>query len=193
MRGTPYLYNGDELGMTNPGFARIEQYRDMPTLNEYKSLVAKKGDIANFLKRKQFESRDNGRTPFQWDATKNAGFSTGTPWISVNKNYTQISLFNQEKNENSVLNYCRKMIALRKNNPVLVHGQYTLLQANHPQVYAYTREWEGKKVLVLLNFSKEKASIETRFDLNKLKPLTHSYSKLNRNTLQPYGAVIYQL
>ncbi len=97
MRGTPYLYNGDELGMTNPGFTGIAQYRDMPTLNEYKSLVSKKGDIASFLKRKQFECRDNGRTPFQWDASQNAGFSKGTPWISVNKNYTQINLFNQEK------------------------------------------------------------------------------------------------
>lgn len=140
MRGTPYLYNGDELGMTNPGFTRIEQYRDMPTLNEYKSLVAKKGDIANLLKRKQFESRDNGRTPFQWDATENAGFSSGTPWLSVNKNYTQVNQTNQEKDENSVLNYCRKMIFLRKKIPVLVHGKYTLLQPNHPQVYAYTGE-----------------------------------------------------
>jgi len=193
MRGTPYLYNGDELGMTNPGFTSIEQYRDMPTLNEYKSLVAKKGDIAAFLKRKQFESRDNGRTPFQWDATENAGFTTGTPWLSLNKNYTQVNQTNQEKDENSVLNYCRKMISLRKNQPVLVHGKYTILQPYHPQVYAYTREWKGNKVLVLLNFSKEKASIETGYDLNKLKPLIQNYPKLSGNFLQPYEAVIYQL
>lgn len=193
MRGTPYLYNGDELGMTNPGFTSIEQYRDMPTLNEYKSLVVKKGDIAAFLKRKQFESRDNGRTPFQWEATENAGFTTGTPWLTLNKNYTQVNQKNQEKDENSVLNYCRKMISLRKNQPVLVHGKYTILQPNHPQVYAYTREWKGNKVLVLLNFSKEKANIEMGYDLQKLKPLIQNYPTLSGNTLQPYEAVIYQL
>ncbi len=193
MRGTPYLYNGDELGMTNAGFTRIEEYRDMPTLNEYKSLVAKKGDIVSFLKRKQFECRDNGRTPFQWDASQNAGFTTGTPWISINKNYSKINFANQEKDENSILNYCRKMISLRKNNPVLVHGKYSIIAPNHPQVYSYTRELNGNKILVLLNFSKEKASIETGFDLRKLKPLIHNYASLSGNTLQPYEAVIYQL
>jgi len=193
MRGTPYLYNGDELGMTNAGFTRIEEYRDMPTLNEYKSLVAKKGDIVSFLKRKQFECRDNGRTPFQWDASQNAGFTTGTPWISINKNYSKINFANQEKDENSILNYCKKMIALRKNNPVLTYGKYTLLQGNHPQVYAYTREWKGNKILVLLNFSKEKASINTGYDLKNLKPLIQNYPTVSGNILQPYESVIYQL
>lgn len=193
MRGTPYLYNGDELAMTNAGFSKIEEYRDMATLNEYQNQLNKKGDIPAFLKRLQFECRDNGRTPFQWDNTLNAGFSTGTPWIQVNKNFTNVNMANQDKDQNSVLNYVRKMIQLRKSNPVLVYGKYELIDKDNPSIYAYTREWEGNKILVLLNFTYKPSMVKTGLDLKKAKPLIHNYAQLKGEILQPYEAVIYQL
>ncbi len=193
MRGTPYLYNGDELAMTNAGFSKITDYRDMATLNEYQNQLNKKGNIPAFLKRLQFECRDNGRTPFQWDNSVNAGFSTGAPWIQVNKNYTSINAADQEKDSSSVLNYVKKMIQIRKSNQVLVYGIYNLIDKDNPTVYAYTREWKGMKMLVLLNFSNQTSKVNTGLNLAKAKPLIQNYSNLNGETLQPYEAVIYQL
>src|SRR5450432_4130768 len=127
MRGTPYYYNGDELGMTNAGFDKIEDYRDMPTLNEYRHQKSVGGDIKKFMKRIKFECRDNGRTPFQWDSTINAGFTSGTPWIKVNPNYTTINAAAQESDPHSCLNYFRSLVKLRNNNiPILVYGNYIL-------------------------------------------------------------------
>lgn len=194
MRGTPYYYNGDELAMTNAGFTRIEDYRDMPTLNEYQHQLANKGDIPAFLKRIQFECRDNGRTPFQWDASLNAGFSTGTPWLQVNKNYTTINQAAQEKDVNSVLNYFRKAVALRKNNPVLVYGKYTIRDKDNPAVYAYTREWQGKTFLVMLNFTAKPATVQTGVDMRKAQLLLNNYATpAVTGDLRPYEAVVYQL
>jgi oligo-1,6-glucosidase len=193
MRGTPYLYNGDELAMTNAGFSKITDYRDMATLNEYQNQLNKKGNIPAFLKRLQFECRDNGRTPFQWDNSVNAGFSTGVPWIQVNKNFTSINVADQEKDSSSVLNYVKKMIQIRKSNQVLVYGKYNLIDKDNPTVYAYTREWKGMKMLVLLNFSNQTSKVKTGLNLAKAKPLIQNYSNLNGETLQPYEAVIYQL
>ncbi|MBI2284482.1 MAG: alpha-glucosidase [Bacteroidetes bacterium] len=194
MRGTPYYYNGDELAMTNAGFTRIEDYRDMPTLNEYKNQLANKGDLPAFLKRMQFECRDNGRTPLQWDASLNAGFSTGTPWLQVNKNYTVINQAAQEKDPNSVLHYFRKTVALRKNNPVLVYGKYTILDKDNPAVYAYTREWQGKTFLVMLNFTAKPATVQTGVDMGKAQQLLNNYgTPAATGSLRPYEAVVYQL
>ncbi len=194
MRGTPYYYNGDELAMTNAGFTRIEDYRDMPTLNEYRNQLANKGDIPAFLKRMQFECRDNGRTPFQWDGSLNAGFSNGTPWLQVNKNYTVINQAAQEKDPNSVLHYFRKTVALRKNNPVLVYGKYTILDKDNPAVYAYTREWQGKTFLVILNFTAKPATVQTGVDMRKAQLLLNNYGTPPvTGALRPYEAVVYQL
>ncbi len=114
MRGTPYYYHGDELGMTNAGFTKIEDYRDMSTINQYLHLKNTGGDLNKFLKEKQFTARDNSRTPFQWDSTANAGFTTGSPWIEVNKNYKTINEVAEENDPNSSLNYFRKIVKLRK-------------------------------------------------------------------------------
>ncbi|GGH19316.1 glycoside hydrolase family 13 protein [Mucilaginibacter phyllosphaerae] len=193
MRGTPYYYNGDELGMTNAGFTKIEDYKDMPTLNEYKHLKQTGGDIPAFLKRQQFECRDNGRTPFQWDNTANAGFTKGAPWLKVNANYTAINKAAQEKDPNSCLNYFRKMVKLRNDNKVLVYGKYTLLDKANPDVYAYTRETGGTKMLVLLNFKNKPATANTGINLSKAKLLISNYAKAGGTTLQPYEAAVYQL
>ena len=194
MRGTPYYYYGDELGMTNIRFEKIEDYRDVQTLNEYAYQKKNGGDLKAFIQRKAFESRDNGRTPFQWDTSFNAGFSTGTPWIKVNPNYTFINAAAQENDPNSILNYFRKMVQLRKSNPALVHGQYTLLDKDNPAVYAYTRELNGEKYLVLLNFSANTSSVNTGMDVSKAKLMIHNYAAPSTgNQLQPYEALVYKL
>ncbi len=194
MRGTPYYYYGDELGMTNIRFEKIEDYRDVQTLNEYAYQKKNGGDLKAFIQRKAFESRDNGRTPFQWDTSFNAGFSTGTPWIKVNPNYTFINAAAQENDPNSILNYFRKMVQLRKSNPALVHGQYTLLDKDNPAVYAYTRELNGEKYLVLLNFSANTSSVNTGMDVSKAKLMIHNYAAPSTgNKLQPYEALVYKL
>ncbi|MDF2432243.1 MAG: oligo,6-glucosidase [Mucilaginibacter sp.] len=200
MRGTPYYYNGDELGMTNPGFTKIEDYRDVQTLNEYHHQQNIGSDMTVFMKEIAFSSRDNGRTPFQWDGSKNAGFTTGTPWIKVNPNYTVINAAKEEEDPNSCLNYFRKAIKLRKDNLALVYGKYTLLDKSNPNVYAYTREMNGKKLLILLNFSNTAAKAATTYNGANAKLLLNNYdnkvvnalSKVNTE-LRPYEAVIYQL
>lgn len=193
MRGTPYYYNGDELGMTNIRFNKIEDYRDVQTLNEYQYQKTHGGNLSEFIIRKAFESRDNGRTPFQWNDSINAGFTTGKPWINVNANYTTINAAVQDKDANSILNYFRKMVQLRKNNLALVYGKYTLLDKNNPAVYAYTRELNGKKLLVLLNFTANNATANTGINLLKAKQLISNYSTASNKVLRPYEAAVYEL
>jgi oligo-1,6-glucosidase len=200
MRGTPYYYNGDELGMTNIRFTKIQDYRDMSIKNEYQHQKDIHADTLQFLERAKFESRDNGRTPFQWDGSANAGFTTGIPWIPVNPNYTEINAALEEKDPNSCLNYFRKLVALRRNNPVLVYGKYNLLDKENRQVYAYSREGEGKKMLILLNFSSNNAEIKLNISTDGAKQVLSNYSGEQSNQsgqsdfrLRPYEAIIFQL
>ncbi len=196
MRGTPYYYNGDELGMTNSTFGSIDDFRDMPALNEYQHQKDIHGDTNAYLKRLRFESRDNGRTPFQWNNTANAGFTNGTPWIAVNPNYKTINAEAEEKDPNSCLNYFRQLVALRKNNPVLVYGRYHLLDKDNPKIYAYTREGNGHKFLILLNFSPDKAQTQVGITPAGAKLLLSNDQRAQDNTftvLNPYEACIYQL
>jgi oligo-1,6-glucosidase len=192
MRGTPYCYNGDELGMTNIRFDKIEDYRDIACINAYEQVKEKGGDLKKFIESQQFISRDNARTPFQWDSTENAGFSKGIPWIKVNPNYKSINVAAEEKDPNSCLNYFRKLTALRKENPVLVYGRYTLLDPDNPDVYAYTRSFNGKNILVLLNFSSKIASVHTGLDLRHAKLILSNYPKPSEDgSLKPYEALLY--
>lgn len=194
MRGTPYWYYGDELGMTNAGFEKIEDYKDMPALNEYQHQKDIGGNIRQFIEELKFSSRDNGRTPMQWDSTVNAGFTTGSPWISTNSNYKIINAAASEQDPASCLNYFRKMIALRKSNEILVYGKYTLLDKNNTDVYAYTRELNEKKFLVLLNFKNKAATVNSGIDLSKSRILISNYKNASVNgTLQPYEATIFEV
>jgi oligo-1,6-glucosidase len=194
MRGTPYYYNGDELGMTNAGFTKIEDYRDVQTINEYKRQKSIGASLPAYIKRIGFESRDNGRTPFQWNNQANGGFTSGTPWIKVNPNYKTINAAAQEKDLNSTLNYFRKVVKLRKDNLVLVYGKYTLLDKNNPNVYAYTRELDGKKMLILLNFSGKRAVFNMDINIRNATLLLSNYKKgLESRALLPYEAAVYLL
>ena len=196
MRGTPYYFNGDELGMTNIRMDKIEDYRDMPTLNEYQHLINTGGDLKKFMSDIKLVCRDNGRTPFQWDATANAGFTTGQPWLKVNPNYQTINAAAAEKDPNSTLNYFRNLVKLRKQEKTLVYGKYTLLDKDNASVYAYTREWEGRKLLIVLNFKDKNASVNLGgLDVSKAKRLQGNYADEAKNLLnvRPYEAAVYVL
>lgn len=194
MRATPYYYNGDELGMDNIKFDKIEDYRDVESLNMYQQIKNKGGDLKAFLAAQKIMARDNSRTPFQWNDSNNAGFTTGMPWLSINPNYRTINVATEERDSNSCLNYFRKIVKLRKDNLVLVYGKYTLLDRNNKQVYAYTRELNGKKLLVLLNFSSTNTTANTGIDVSKAKILIDNYTSANNsNSLRPYEAIVYEL
>jgi oligo-1,6-glucosidase len=197
MRGTPYTYYGDELGMTNIDMPNIEDYVDIDAIGKYKTAVAKGEDLDEFMKVLNYNSRENGRTPMQWDNTKNAGFSNGKPWAKVNENYNKINVAAQHNDPNSVLNHFRKMTKIRKDNPVLVYGKYELLQREHPNIYAFTRTLDDEKMLVVLNFSQEKSSITLSEIANSKKVLVNNYGELemkgNTIHLLPYQAVIFKI
>jgi oligo-1,6-glucosidase len=198
-RATPYLYNGDEIGMMNIRFKNIEQYNDLQTRNKYYlALKESKEKAAAWLLNQQELSRDNSRTPMQWDALANAGFTTGKPWLPINEDYTSVNVMQSEKDNNSVLKFVRKMIALRnEHKDILVYGKYQLLDKANPDIYAYTRT-DGKEIfLVLLNFRKTVGAtiIPKGFSLgeeliNNLQPI-----KLDRDKimLQPYQACVVKL
>ena len=162
MRGTPYTYYGDELGMTNIDMPKIEEYVDVSAIGDYYRAKAEGEDMDQFMKKLNFNSRENARTPMQWDSTKNGGFTEGKPWKKVNDNHQTINVVAQNKDPKSILNHFRKMVKLRKDNPVLVYGQYQILQESHFEIYAYTRTLDEQQVLVLLNFSKKQAKSHWR-------------------------------
>ncbi len=200
MRGTPYYYYGDEIGMTNLRLNKKEDFRDIEIMAEFGKIENAKGNVQAFIDEqvKYGGGRDNGRSPMQWDASTNAGFTTGVPWLKINDNKAGINVEADEKNANSTLNYFRKMAKLRKEHKeVLVYGKYTLLDANNPCVYAYTREAaNGEKVLVLLSFRKDGGTFELgKIQLgnewiNNLQPLQIESGKVK---LKPYQACIVQL
>jgi oligo-1,6-glucosidase len=177
MRGTPYCYYGDELGMSNIRFDRISDYRDIATINKFKHISQTGGDTTAFIEEQKRSARDNGRTPFQWDDSPNAGFTTGTPWLKVNPDYLKVNAAAQEKDEFSVLSYFRKAVQLRKSNPALVYGRYTILDRENPGVYAYIREDGQKKFLVLLNFKSAPGSfvLPSDIDLTRTKVVLSNY------------------
>lgn len=198
MRATPYYYFGDELGMNNIKFDNIKDYQDIETINYYQKLKNENGDLNYFLEGQKISARDNGRTPFQWDGSKNAGFTNGKPWLKVNPNYKIINVAEQDKDPNSVLNYFRKMVKLRKALPELVYGAYTLLDKNNKQVYAYTRILDDKKVVVLLNFSGNDAEFTLPKSVGKVgKPLINNFSdykiKEGKFYLAPWQAIIVRI
>jgi len=197
MRATPYYYFGDELGMSNIKFDRIEDYNDIETKNHYTLLQTQKGDIKEFMEAAKISARDNGRTPFQWDATANAGFTTGKPWLKINPNYKNVNVAAEVGNVNSCLSYFKNAVQLRKNNKVLVYGKYELLDKANEKVYAYTRGEGTEKVLVILNFSKDKVTWDLPAGLAvEEKPLLNNYPTFSANgpiALEPYQAIVVKV
>lgn len=199
MQGTPYIYQGEELGMTNVSFDKLEDYRDIETLNAYDELVHKKGippkTMMEYIHR---ISRDNARTPMQWGAGPNAGFSSVTPWIQVNPNYTRINAQNEIPDPQSIYNYYKKLIQLRKQYNIIVYGKYELLYEGDSQIYAYTRTLKNQKLLVINNLSEFHAEFVFPQELLiKEREILISNYEAGRTKitfqLKPYEARVYLL
>jgi oligo-1,6-glucosidase len=161
MQGTPYLYQGEELGMTNMPFASLAEVRDIESINMFREAVFQRGeDAEDVMAAIRAKGRDNARTPMQWDGTPHAGFTTGTPWIGVNPNHTEVNAQRALADADSVLHHYRRLIALRKSHPVIVHGRHTLLLPDDEQIDAYTRTLGTATLLVVCNFSAQEAPFE---------------------------------
>jgi oligo-1,6-glucosidase len=152
-RGTPYVYQGEELGMTNFPFTSLDQVRDIEALNHYREATAAGADPEAVLAALRIAGRDNARTPMQWDASEHAGFTTGTPWLAVNPNHTTINAAAERADPDSVFHHYRRLIALRHAEPAVADGDFTMLWPDDPQVYAYTRRLDGVELLVVANLS----------------------------------------
>lgn len=171
LKGTPYIYQGEELGMTNNHFKTMADYRDLETLNAYDELVNKEKIVSKEKMMSYFAnmSRDNARTPMQWNNSKNAGFTTGTPWIEVNENKAQINAAAQINDPNSVFSYYQKLIQLRHKSSLIVYGDYLELDPNDDKVFAFKRTYKKQELLVISNFTAEE--------------LTRDYNQKNADSL----------
>lgn len=189
MKGTPYIYQGEEIGMTNAGFSRIEDYRDIETIRIYEDYLQRgKMTKEEMIRALQAVSRDNARTPMQWDDSPNAGFTSGSPWISVNSNYPQINVKKALKDKNSVFHYYKKLIALRKEYKVIVEGRFQGLLEEDEAVYAYERNLENQRLLVACNFTEQTVSCSLFDEAENHKELISNYEGHKKGSLQPYEA-----
>jgi oligo-1,6-glucosidase len=200
LQGTPYIYQGEEIGMTNVKFDSIEEYKDIETLNMYNEKVKENNeDEAKVMESIYVKGRDNARTPVQWNASEHAGFTTGTPWIAVNPNYKEVNVEQAVADQDSIFHYYKKLIKLRKENDVIVYGTYDVLHDDHEQIYAYTRTLKKEKLLVILNFSDHRPEFRLPEDLicrdvevlisNYVQPEEPDVSSIK---LRPYEAVVYK-
>ncbi|HIV13958.1 MAG TPA: alpha-glucosidase [Candidatus Pullilachnospira stercoravium] len=195
MQGTPYVYQGEELGMTNVPFTSIDQFRDLDSINAYRELVEEQKVFTSeeMMRYLRYKSRDNARTPFQWDDSENAGFSTGTPWIMVNPNYKEINAKDQLEREDSVFHYYQKLIRLRKEQEVIVYGTYDLLLPDSKEIYTYTRTLGEEKLLVVCNFYEPEVSFEMPEEFIGGTCLISNYPEVSLKaemTLRPYEAFV---
>ncbi|PFJ38841.1 glycoside hydrolase family 13 protein [Bacillus thuringiensis] len=201
LQGSPYIYQGEEIGMTNVSFANINDYRDIETLNAYKELVEE-----GFLSREELmrgiheRSRDNARTPVQWNDTENAGFTKGTPWIQVNPNFKEINAESALKNKDSIFYYYKKLIELRKQNEIIVYGTYELILEDDEEIYAFTRTLGEDKVLVICNFTNNSPTfnLPKDIDFTSTELLISNYETkqnedISKIVLKPYEARVYRL
>ncbi|WP_143416053.1 alpha-glucosidase [Geobacillus sp. E263] len=201
MQGTPYIYQGEEIGMTNVRFPSIEDYRDIETLNMYKERVEEYGeDPQEVMEKIYYKGRDNARTPMQWDDSENAGFTTGTPWIPVNPNYKEINVKEALADPNSVFHYYKKLIQLRKQHDIIVYGTYDLILEDDPYIYAYTRTLGNEKLIVITNFSEKTPVFRLPDDITyKTKELLISNydvdetEELKEIRLRPWEARVYKI
>ena len=196
MQGTPYVYQGEELGMCNAYFDKLEDYRDIESLNAYKELTETCGvsheEMMGYLKR---ISRDNARTPMQWDDSANAGFTTGTPWIKVNSNYKTVNAKQQTTDPDSVFSYYKELIRLRHENDIIVYGEYELLEPQNEVLFIYTRTWNNEQLMVLCNFTDKDvvipAAVMAQIPADAQILISNHVGNLEA-VLRPYEARVYR-
>lgn len=201
MQGTPYIYQGEEIGMTDPKFDCISDYKDVESLNIYeikKNMGMPKKEIMDIIKRK---SRDNSRTPMQWNSNENAGFTKGSPWIKVASNYKEINVEQALKDTDSIFYHYQKLIQLRKKFDIITYGNYQLILDNHEDIFAYIRNYQNEKLLVINNFYGKTTLFELPesldFDGYKRKILISNYNdspkEFKKIQLRPYESIVYHL
>ena len=192
LRGTPYVYQGDEIGMTNVKYPSIEYYDDVETINAWKEAKGNNKNMDDFLKAVHRQSRDNARTPLQWNDLQFAGFSTNKPWIDLNSNYEKINVESEEDNPDSILNYYREIIRIRKNNLTLVYGDFLDLEPDNEKLYIYKRWDKQKTFVVILNFSDEKILCDLN-DLSSMILVIGNYKKsVYDGFMDPWEARVYR-
>ncbi|WP_312574358.1 glycoside hydrolase family 13 protein [Staphylococcus saprophyticus] len=196
-QGTPFIYQGQEIGMTNYPFESIETFNDVAVVNEYNIVKAQNGDTSALLEKHKMENRDNSRTPMQWNQNKNAGFSDHQPWFPVNPNYQQINVAEQQDNPNSILNFYKAMIQLKKSDDVYTYGKFDLVDTNNEQVFAYTRTLDDKQVLIVGNLTDQITSLNMPDYMSNHSNhiLLHNYKDraINMNALRPFEAFVLDL
>ena len=199
MKGTPYIYQGEELGMTNVRFENLDAYNDIESLNMYKERKEKGYSHEEIMESIYAKGRDNARTPMHWDDSKNAGFTSGEPWIRVNPNYKEINAASQLNDENSIFNYYKKLIKIRKENPVVVHGTYDLILEDNKEIFAYTRTLKNEQLLVICNFTENNTVFKCKepIEFKEIELLISNYdvdtdALINNIELKPYESRVYK-
>ena len=196
--GTPYIYQGEEIGMTNIGFEDINDYRDVETLNYYNEKI-KNEDKEDVIKRIIPTSRDNARTPMQWDDSLNAGFTKGNPWINVNPNYKQINVKKSVEDKDSIFHYYKSLINLRHESETIVYGDVELIYPENENIFAYRRNLNDENIVIVLNFYENNVNFKIPEFLQEreLEVLLSNYNdkiiENNNIKLRPYEAIVYKV
>jgi oligo-1,6-glucosidase len=199
LEGTPYIFQGEEIGMTNPHFSSIDDYRDIETLNHYRESRRNGVAMEKIMESIWRKSRDNSRTPMQWDDSHQAGFTSGEPWIKVNSNYLDVNVKKAQQDKDSILHYYKKLISLRKQEEVFVYGEYKLYLPLDPDLYVYTRTLKEDQLLIVLNFFDRTPVFNMPKELDECIPelLLSNYAvnenELDSITLRPYESRVYRL
>ena len=194
-QGTPFIYQGQEIGMTNYPFESVETFNDVAVVNEYNIVKDQGGDLTELLNKHKMENRDNSRTPMQWTNAINGGFSEHEPWFPVNPNYTEINVSSQLQDSDSILNFYKSLIQVKKSHDIFTYGTFNLIDAENDRVFAYIRELEGERVLVVGNLTDKSASLEFNETINENNIKLHNYkdNKLNLTALRPFEAFVIAL
>ncbi|RIM69918.1 alpha-glucosidase [Staphylococcus arlettae] len=193
-QGTPFIYQGQEIGMTNYPFEHIETFNDVAVINEYNIVKAQGGDTEALLHKHKMENRDNGRTPMQWNTDKHAGFSTAEPWFPVNPNYKDINVAQQHEDPDSILNFYKDLIKVKKSDDVFTYGQFDLVDENNSQVFAYTRKLNDITYLIVGNLTDKNAQLSLDNNSNKPQTILHNYDgDIDLQNLRPFEAAVIKL
>ena len=195
-QGTPFIYQGQEIGMTNYPFDSIETFNDVAVKNEYNIVKAQGGDVNALLNKYKMENRDNSRTPMQWDQSTNGGFTNGTPWFPVNPNYKTINVEQQIHDPQSILQFYKDLIQLKKSDEIYTYGQFNLVDEDNPNLFAYTRTLNNKKILVVGNLTDQVSKLNVPYLIeNEQQVMLHNYSShvIDFDKIQPYEAFVIKV
>ncbi|MEB6035869.1 glucohydrolase [Staphylococcus xylosus] len=194
-QGTPFIYQGQEIGMTNYPFESVETFNDVAVVNEYNIVKSQNGDVSALLEKHKMENRDNSRTPMQWNDQTNGGFSEHSPWFPVNPNYKTINVAKQQQDPNSILNFYKSLIVLKKSDDIYTYGTFDLVDKNNEQVFAYTRTLNNKKVLIVGNLTNQTATFNYDGPVNENNILLHNYKDeaIDINTIKPFEAFVVSI